>query len=161
MARQFQFRLQVVLKLRQQARDEQRRVVAEHVRGVDAARRRIDSLVDDLAATKGESRGVQLTGDLDVRTLRQHQLHRSWLERSIAGARGEWERRRADLGAQQAMLSELSKRVRVIEKLRERQWERFRFEMAREEQLTNDEAALQLFERRARLMENETTGDAW
>ena len=155
MARKFRFRLETVQRLRQQSRDVQRRVVAEHVRAVEVVRWRIDSLTDAMTVTVDASRDTLCKGSLDVNSLRQHQLHRNWLQRSIEGSRDELARRQKELEEQQGTLGELSKQLKVIEKLRERQWERFRFEIAREEQMDNDEAATQQYARRMRSMRDE------
>lgn len=155
MARRFRFRLETVRKLRRQAQDVQRRAVADVVRTVGLVEERIAGLTRQLHGTTDQSRNAQQARRLDMASLRGHQFYRSWLHRQITEADAELTRRKAQLEAERARLAEASKRLKVIEKLRERQWTRYRTGVAREEQAAADEAALTMHMRQRGPMRRE------
>ena len=67
----------------------------------------------------------------------------------VLDAETELGRQQTRLEQERAKLAEAARRLKVIEKLRERQWERHVFEERRAEQRENDEVANQLHLRRA------------
>jgi flagellar export protein FliJ len=152
MARRFRFRLEAVRKLRERERDGQRRVVADAQREVRRIEQRIALLTEQLHGTIDRSREVHRRGHLDMVSLRGHQFHSGWLQRCILASDVELCAGRARVDAERARLGEVSKRLKVIENLRERQWTRYRAEVAREEQGVADEAALQMYLRKRRLV---------
>jgi flagellar FliJ protein len=145
MAGQFRFRLEVVERLRRQAQDAQRRVVADAVRAVQRVETRIEHLTRQLADTMDRARGTQGVARLDVVSLRGHQIYRGYLHRQLLQSTAELARRQRELQAERAKLAEASKRLKVIEKLRERHWNRYVTALRREEQAATDEVALQGF----------------
>ncbi len=149
MAKRFRFRLEVVRKLREQARDAQRRVVADAVRAVTAVEQRIDRLTHELRGTVQRTRDEQRVELLDITSLRAHQYYRSWLHRKIMEAGIERSDHRRRLDRERARLGEASARLKAIEKLRERRWQRHHLLLKREEQADGDESALRLYGRRA------------
>ncbi len=60
----------------------------------------------------------------------------------MVDARVESDRRQDVLTSKRAELAEATKQLRVIEKLRERQWQRHALEVKREEQSMSDEMAV-------------------
>ena len=126
MARKFRFRLETVLRLRQRARDAQRRVVANAVQSVTRVEERIDELTRQLQGTIERSRDALRKRNPDVVSLRGHLLHRGWLHREIAESNGTLAQKRTELDAERARLAETSKRLKVIEMLRDKQGKRFR-----------------------------------
>ena len=75
-------------------------------------------------------------------------MFRGWLKRKLSESNDELVRQQARLDYERARLTEVWKRLRVIEKLRDRQWERHLTGVAREERAVSDEAALQMYVRR-------------
>lgn len=148
MARRFEFRLEVVRKLREQARDVQRRVVADAVRVVGGVEEQLDQLTHQLRDTVEITREEQRTQELDVAALRGHQFYRNWLHRRIMESSQELGDRRATLDAERAKLGEASARLKAIEKLRDKRFTRHLVQARREEQTTMDEAAVGGFVRR-------------
>ena len=148
MAKRFQFRLEVVRKLREQARDMQRRVVADAVREVRGVEERVDQLTDQLRATVELTRGEQRTQRLDVPSLRGHQFYRNWLHRRIRESNLELCEKRARLDTERTRLGEASARLKAIEKLRDKRWVRHLTQVGREEQAAMDEVAVGGFIRR-------------
>lgn len=144
MARRFRFRLETVRKVRQQARDVQRRVVADKARVAGEASRQITRLEVDIERTVGRSREAHRTGRLDMSSVREHEIHRGWLDRTLGEARAVLVQRQGELRSEQDRLAEASKRLKVIEKLRERKWERYKADVAKEEQSHADEVGRQI-----------------
>lgn len=155
MARRFRFRLETVQRLRKQARDAQRRAVAEAAQAVGAIEDRILRLTLQLNDTLDGARETLRTGRLDLASLRGHELYRGWVHRRIAESYTELACRRSELDVERAKLVEASKQLKVIEKLRERRWRGYLTDVAREEQVTGDEAAVQAYLRRRRERERE------
>lgn len=150
MARRFRFRLETVRRLRKQTMDAQRRVVAVAVRAVTLVEERIAVLTRRRFGAVGQSRDAMRSHCLDLVSLRGQQVYRAWLDHEIAKSNESLAGKRVDLEVERAKLAETSKELKVIEKLRERQWKRFCVEIAREQQAANDEAALQMYLRRQR-----------
>lgn len=150
MARRFRFRLDTVERVRRSLRDAQQRVVAEAARAVAAARSRETSWTNDLQGSFAGSRMVQCAARIDMSCLLTHQLHRGWLRRTIESAGAEVLEKLHKFEEERIKLADASKHLKVIEKLRERQWQRHVQEIKREEQATNDEAAVHMFLRGAR-----------
>lgn len=150
MARRFRFRLDAVERLRCTVRDAQQRVVADAARAVAAAQRRESAWADDLHGSFVGSRMVQSAARVDMACLRTYQLYRGWLRRTIESAGAEVSERSQTLEGERTKLAEASKQLKVIQKLRERQWRRHIQEIKREEQAVNDEAAVHMFLRDAR-----------
>ncbi len=150
MAHRFQFRLEVVRRVREKARDTQQRAVAQRIRAVTGVEEHIRRLNRSVTTAVDESRTDHRTGVLDTANIRERLRYRNWLHQSIEAANDELDHRKAELKEEQERLAEASKQLKVIEKLRERQWNRYRSELAREEQAASDEASLQMFVRRHR-----------
>ena len=148
MARGFRFRLEVVRRLRKQAQDAQRRVVAGAVRSVAEAQNRLTELAGELRSTVGRTRETQRARRIDVVSLQRHQLYRGWLYRRRMEAREELGRRHVELDRQRENLAEATKQLKVIEKLREKQKMRYDLRVERQERAAYDEAALQTHRRR-------------
>ena len=151
MAKRFVFRLETVERLRKQARDEQRRVVADAVRALASAESRAASLNEQLRAMVDRARGERQTDHLDIAALRGNQMHRNWLHRRIMESTEEIAKAQVRLDAERAKLGEATARLKVLEKLRERRWSRHLVEVAREEQTIASEIAVQGFVRRMRV----------
>ena len=150
MAGRFRFRLEVVRRVRQHAQDAQRRVVADAVRAVTAVEQRIERLTQALGDTVEQARGAQRAKRLDLVSLRGHQFYRGWLQRRILESHQELFRHRTELDHQRVKLGEVTSQLKVMEKLREKQWRRHVAEARREEQASFDESALQTDLRRRR-----------
>lgn len=149
----FRFRLEVIRELRQRAQDAQRRVLAERVRELDRLAGQMADLtrgVDDAVQQKRATMGL---AELDVEFLRRLQEFRGWLGGRVADARDELGKQQALVGQERVRLEEASRRLKVVEKLRERQWNRHQMQCRRVEQAEWDEAALNGFGRRRRAQE--------
>lgn len=149
MARRFRFRLETVRKIRERERDAQRRIVAEKVHAVEAIRDRVAVLTGGMDDNRSGARDARRPGWVSINLLRGHVLHQTWLARTIETTREELDERLGEFRVEQGKLAESSKRLKVIEKLRERKWEQYQVKLVREEIQAGDEASQQMF-RRAR-----------
>ena len=143
MAGRFRFRLEVVERLRRQERDAQRREVANAQQAVRQVDQRIDNLTRELSDTVHRTRSAQGTDRLDMVSVRGHQHYRGFLQRRIFDSNEDMRERKTELDKRRAKLMEASKRLKVIEKLREKQWNRHVIQLRRREQAIMDETALQ------------------
>jgi len=143
MAAKFRFRLETVLKLRKQEQETHRRAVAEAIHAVGLAEERVSRLSQELRSTFEQRREAQQAACIDVSTLRGHQIYQGWLQRRILESGVEWDERQRMLAEQRSRLADASKRLKVIEKLRERQWTKHQAKQRREEQAGQDEIAAQ------------------
>lgn len=148
MAKKFVFRLEVVRRTREQARDAQRRVVAVQVRAVAKVEDRIRELSDQSAAALEVLAKIQRTGVLDTLMIRQQHAHRVDLNRSMQQQRVELAHKRAELLKEQERLAEASKQLKAIEKLRDKKIKQHQEQVAREEQAFSDEVSIQMYLRR-------------
>ena len=145
----FRFRLEAVRKVRRQAQDAQQRVVAGVLREIRQTEAGVRQLTEELRAEVGATRAAQSIQRLDLPRIRGHQFRQTWLQGRVLDAQTELGRLQTRLEQERAKLAEAARRLKVIEKLRERQWERFCIEERRAEQRENDEVANQLHLRRA------------
>lgn len=158
MARKFHFRLDTVRRLRKQVVDRQRRVVADAQRVATAADEANAGRTRDLDHELHGARSELQTGTLDLTLLRSRQLFRAWLKRKVLETRADARAARAELDRERARLGEAAKRLKVIEKLRQRQWQRHRVAARRTEQAAYDDVAVQRYVRGR--MQGETA-DTW
>lgn len=147
MAKQFRFRLETVRKIREQEQETQRREMAKAVGAVTQMQDQILRLNDQLRLVLSEARDVKKGRDFTTTMLRNHQLHRDWMHRKIRESELDLLDRRKKLSQEQAKFTEVRKRLKVIEKLREKQWLRYQREQMKESQMEQDEAAQQLYHR--------------
>lgn len=145
----FRFRLEAVRKVRRQAQDAQQRAVAGILREIGQTEAGVRRLTEELRAEVGATRSAQSIQRLDLARIRGHQFHQTWLQGRVLEAQTELTQQRARLEQERAKLTEAARRLKVIEKLRERQWERFCIEERRAEQRESDEVANQLHLRHA------------
>lgn len=145
MARRFRFRLETVRKIRERERDAQRRVVAGKVRAVEAIRDRVAAMTDGMDGNRSGARDARRPGRVFINLLRGHALYQAWATRTIETTREELDARLGEFRVEQGKLAESSKRLKVIEKLRERKWEQHQVKLAREETQAGDEASRQMF----------------
>ena len=145
MARRFRFRLETVRKVRERDQAAQQRVLARAVQSVTRVGERVTALTEQLEQTIDASRDVHEARRLDMRSLLGHQVHRGWLHRKILESGVELLERKAQCEAERARLAEASKRLKVIDNLRDRQWARYRREVARGEQAAADEIGIQRY----------------
>ena len=147
----FRFRLEALRNLRAQALLERRRATAEAVRAVQAIEEELGQLTTQLRETMTWTRDAQAAGPLDLTSLRGSQFYRGWLQRRILESGTERTEAQRLLDEERARLTDADTKLKVVEKLRERQWQRFQDDERRRAQLETDEAGLNVFRRVADL----------
>ncbi len=145
MAGRFRFRLEAVRRVRKQAQDTQRRVVAGAVQAVQEVENRMGRLTEELNLTMDRSRDARRLHDLDLSVLRSHQVYRGCIHRRLLESATELVQRRASLDVERSKLAETTKRLKAIEKLRERKLASHVRAWEREEQAGHGEAAVGLY----------------
>lgn len=141
MGRRFIFRFDTMLKIRQQREDEKKRVVAARLREISGVQDQIRSIESQREHEVRAMRATQMSGRIDLQQAirRRHwlgHLHKRRLEadahRRVLEAR---------LAQERAVLAEAAKDRRILEKLKERQWEHYRSQQERIELKSADEMA--------------------
>lgn len=148
MAGGFRFRLEIVRRLRQQALDAQRRVVADAVCAVGHVEDRIDQLTRDVRGSMQQARDAQQVGCLSPEAMCAHQRYRGWLQRRMLEGKQELQRNETELNGERRKLAEAMKQLKVIETLREKRKLRYDTAIRKQEQAGYDEVALQMHRRR-------------
>ncbi len=150
MAKRFVFRLETLLKLRRQREDKQKRVVAEWLRQISRVQREIRSLEEQIADQVGAMRDCIGHGRIDVPWIARNRHWLSHLQRGRLEAEGHLRLLEARLAQERVVLVHAMKEKRVLEKLRERQEDRYRKELDRQEVLVADELSTvrYMFDRR-------------
>lgn len=144
MARKFRFRLETLRRVRELEQDAQRRCLAVAIREVGAMEGQLTKLGEQLRDTLESCRTERDFGRLAPATLRAHQQHTEYLHRRIRDAQIQLVARQEQVGEEQAKLAQARKKLRVLEKLREKKRESYLREVTREEQKETDEAASQM-----------------
>ena len=144
MARRFQFRLQTLLELRAlREREARRRVAAQQ-----AQIARLDQADRDAAAEIGRQQSALLqaqeSGAIDLAALQRGRAWIAHLRNTIAQRHVQREQLKAVLAELRAAWTQARTQARIVEKLRERRWQRYRKDRERREQAASDELAQQL-----------------
>ncbi len=142
MAKRFEFSLETVLRVRRMENDAQRRAMAGALRNLRQAEFRVRSIEADLAAQTTAVRGEQGAVRIDLAAVRGHQFYMTRLHAALRASQAGVVAAEQAAEAERAKLAETSKRLKVIEKLRDRQRRRYESELARRERIAEDEVAL-------------------
>ncbi len=157
MAESFTFRLEAIRRLRRQERDTQRRVLANAIEHASTTQRHIQILNEQLQGNVSRSRFARHTGPIDVAAMRTNEFHQGWLQQRILESGQMLGERQQEVSQERKNLALANQRLRVLDKLRERQHARFTLDQNRREQTSNDEAALSMYQR-SRLLITEREG---
>jgi len=149
MAERFKFRLEAVRKLRRRAQDLQQRVVAQRLRTVVAVQDRLSRLQRQQEEAADSDRILRSESAIDLPLLRQQQFYRLCLDHQMQQGFLDLSQRERELALERERLVEASRRLKIIEKLRERRLQRHQTWLRRFEQSQMDEVASQLFIRSA------------
>lgn len=140
----FKFRLEVVLRQRQRAEDECKRALGEKLAALVDLQNALKRLDEQARTASEDLRNNHLTGAIDLTYLAAHRRYMNAMQQRgievaqrIVGANAEVE-------AARAKLAEAAKARKVIEKLRERQLERWQSDQARKETAATDEIGAQI-----------------
>lgn len=138
----FQFRLATLLRLREAARDERRGQLAEAQRAEQLVLDRIEEIARELAAAQRRSLVAARPGPLDVDRMADAARYEMILKAERQSADQQRQAVAVEVENRRQALMAADREVRVLEKLRESQRERFRDEEAWTEAKRLDELAV-------------------
>ena len=141
MAKKFQFRLDVVRDMRKRARDEAARMVAGKVTEVAAVQRRVEAFSRQLRDVVETGRTDREEKRLEIAALKTQQYYGKWLHDRITESSATLVYTEAELSEERGKLTQATAKLKAIEKLRERRWQRHTLLVRREEQGITDEVA--------------------
>jgi flagellar protein FliJ len=132
--KRFVFKLEGVLEQRRHAEQQRQRDLAE-------VQKQIITIERDLSSVSAahKSSHVQLRGRVDPRTLAVHVRFSQIMRQKLSHLRAQLTAARRELFAAQAALIETSKQRKVLEKLQEKQHERWLAEQQRHEAAAQDD----------------------
>lgn len=140
MAKVFRFRLDRVLDIRRLHEKMKKKALAQVRAAVTRQQNDVLQLLIRLDQGKGVSRDLRKE-KIDMTSLRMQEQHLNGLMRSIRVGYQSLQERALDERGKLADLAEASKKVRVLERLREKKKAEYMRELGREEQKFLDEVA--------------------
>jgi flagellar export protein FliJ len=137
----FTFRLESVLRLRIDAQQKQQRTVADAQLALRALEDELSAIERDGQAARSELSQHLSTGNLDANWLRLNALHVQALQSQAAALIGKIHLARQSLASAQEQLAAATAQRKSLEKLRERQHDRFAATEQKRERNVQDEIA--------------------
>jgi flagellar protein FliJ len=141
MAKRFTFRFATMLKIRQQREDEQKRLVADRLRQIAQVRDHRRTLQRQIEDEVNAIRDSQVRGSIDIQQVMRHRHWLGHLHKGVLEADARVRFLEARLAQERAVLAEAVKQRKILEKLKERQWERHLHEEEIREMKESDELA--------------------
>ena len=137
----FRFRLATLLRLREAARDDRRAQLAEAYRADEIIARQEQGLATELIELEKQTRRAAAPGHLDVDRLLEVRRYDLIVRSQQQHVRQQRQAVQAEIERRREALVDADRRVRVLEKLRQKQSERHRQEETRQEIKQLDETA--------------------
>ena len=137
----FRFRLATLLRLREAARDDRRAQLAEAYRADEIIARQEQGLAAELIELEEQTRQAAAPGHLDVDRLLEVRRYDLIVRSQQQHVRQQRQAVQAEIERRREALVDADRRVRVLEKLRQKQSERHRQEETRQEIKQLDETA--------------------
>ena len=139
----FVFPLEAVLRHRTHAEQERMRELAVVQGEMTRLQQELKALNDSLQAGAQDMKSNHLTGPIDVAYLAAHRRFTVAMQRKGQTLVQDMARQQKKVDDAQRLLAEAAKERKVIEKLREKQFERWKEETMRKEQAEADEVGAQ------------------
>ena len=139
----FVFPLESVLKHRTRVEQERMRELAVAQGEMTRLQQELKALNDAMQAGAQDMKANHLTGPIDVAYLAAHRRYAVAMQRKGQTIVLDMARQQKKVEDAQRLLAEAAKERKVIEKLREKQLERWKAETARKEQADADEVGAQ------------------
>jgi flagellar FliJ protein len=117
----FRFRLATLLRLRESARDQWRRQVADAQRAADILAERRRELEEQLADNRSQSQQFAQPGGVDIDYLLQSHRYQILLSAEARSIGDQQRQVQAEVDRRRQSLVEADRQVRVLEKLRDKQ----------------------------------------
>ena len=140
----FVFKLEGVLRQRKHVEQEKQRVLAMKQRSFGELQGTLRRLQETVQATNDEVRNNHLVGRLNMDFIAAHRRFLTGMQRQAMAVIQKMALAQRAVDEARAELAEAARRRKVIEKLRERQFQRWRAELDRREQAEMDEIGMQL-----------------
>lgn len=137
----FRFRMNTLLRLHENARDERRTELAQAQRAADAVQARLDELAEELASLGAASRDAILPGRVDVDRLLTSQRYELLLRAQEQQTQAQRKLVDAEVERRREALVAANREVKSLENLKQRQLERHQAVAAQKELAALDEAA--------------------
>lgn len=144
----YQFRLATMLKLREQARDERRRDLAQAYEAERVLRERVAELQVEIVNTQARTRQAAGGGSVSVETLLNARRYELLMKSQVVQTQAQIAQVLEEIERRRQTLLEADREVKVLEKLRERQLEQYAEVEQKREHKQLDDAALRGFSRR-------------
>jgi flagellar FliJ protein len=139
----FVFALEAVLRQRTHAERERMREMAACQAEMTRLQAELRALNDALQGSAADMKANHLTGPIDVAYLAAHRRYTVAMQRKGQSLVQEMARQQRKVDEAQRLLAEAAKERKVIEKLREKQFERWKQDVTRREQADADEVGAQ------------------
>lgn len=137
----FNFRLATLLKIREAARDERRLQLAQAYQADAVLQGQQQELAESLAQLEREHREASSPGEIHVDRLLQTQRHEMLIRAQIGHVAKQREAVAEEIERRRAVLAEANRQVKVLENLRQRQFQRHQEEENRGQVKLMDEVA--------------------
>jgi len=137
----FKFRLATLLRLREATRDQRRTHLAQAYQADEILRQQQEQLKQTLAKLSAGGRDMSGPGEIDIDRLLEAQRFELVLRTRQQQIRTQRDAVAGEINQRQEALVHANRRVRVLEKLREKQLRRYREEENRREIKQLDEVA--------------------
>lgn len=131
MARHFIFRFETMLRIRQQREDEHKRIVGNRLREISQVKERMALIDQQIQAELRTIRISQEPGTIDMLHVTRHRHWLGCLHKAVLDHQARLRFLEAQLAQERAMLAEAAKQRRILQKLKERQWQSFAKEQNR------------------------------
>lgn len=143
----YQFRLTTMLKLREQARDERRRELAQAYEAERIVRVRISEMQAEIEATRHRTRIAGGAGSINIEELLNARRYALVMKSQVVEAESQVKLVLEEIERRRLTLLDADRDVKVLEKLRERQSDQQAELERKQENKQLDEAALRGFSR--------------
>ena len=142
---QFKFKLQPVLRHRETIERERQRDYALALAKVKDLQDQLSTLNQLLKDTNADVRDNRLTGRIDINFITAHRRYLLGVQRKAMTLIAEIAKAQQEAETARQNLAEAAKQKKVLEKLREKQEQRWKEESARKEATQLDEVSTQMF----------------
>lgn len=143
----FVFKLAAVLRHRKAIEQEKLRLYAAALADFKALEDQLKELNLTMTQTNDDIRQNHLTGKLDISFITAHRRFLLGMQRKAMNLAAAMANSQKQVDAARAVLAEAAKQRKVLEKLREKQEQRWKDEVSRKEMIAADEVAMQLSNR--------------
>jgi flagellar protein FliJ len=140
----FRFSLEGVLKHRLHVEQEKQRALAVLQGQMTALKQELAGIEETVKQSTEDLRGHRLTGALDMGFLAAHRRFVLGMQSKAMEVVQKMARLQAQVEEAQRVLAEAAKQRKIMEKLKEKQFERWREELGRKELAALDEVGMQI-----------------